>query len=405
MALIKCPECGKKISDKSSVCICCGFPVSETLKNGQAFQREMLFKENKPLPEKELLPKEALKSEEDFTFRKKEKKKFKIKPVYIFGIIVVIGAGAFLFKVAWESYIEWKAYNNAIQAYEEENYQDAYEYFSNSDYKDSKEYFEKTIVSYTEHLIDTNSFEEADDFLKSVSDEAVRQDLETKLIYAYGIDCYNKGLFENAWNIFTKLSNYKESEDYKTRARFMTLIQGEWILSYYENHDYFNRGAMRINGWNATTYVASGDKFEERGSCTLELNDDNTVLFKTSDIEYIMYYAENRSYIGATLIKDSYYESLREMYYPLTPWCYGETKNDLAFEKPDKSRIINGTAILSTPPEPQIGMTAEEVKYSTWGEPDKINEIMYSWGTREQWCYSGNRSIYLDDGHVSAVNE
>lgn len=118
-----------------------------------------------------------------------------------------------------------------------------------------------------------------------------------------------------------------------------------------------------------------------------------------------MYYAENRSYIGATLIKDSYYESLREAYYPLTPWCYGKTKNDLAFEKPDKSEIINGTAILSTPPEPQIGMTAEEVKYSTWGEPDKINEITYSWGTREQWFYSGNRNIYLDDGNVSAVSE
>lgn len=29
MALIKCPECGKEISDKSSACINCGFPLSE----------------------------------------------------------------------------------------------------------------------------------------------------------------------------------------------------------------------------------------------------------------------------------------------------------------------------------------------------------------------------------------
>jgi len=29
MALIKCPECGKEISDKASVCINCGFPLSE----------------------------------------------------------------------------------------------------------------------------------------------------------------------------------------------------------------------------------------------------------------------------------------------------------------------------------------------------------------------------------------
>lgn len=30
MALIKCPECGKEISDKASACIHCGFPLSTT---------------------------------------------------------------------------------------------------------------------------------------------------------------------------------------------------------------------------------------------------------------------------------------------------------------------------------------------------------------------------------------
>lgn len=30
MALIKCPECGKEISDKSDKCIHCGFPLTET---------------------------------------------------------------------------------------------------------------------------------------------------------------------------------------------------------------------------------------------------------------------------------------------------------------------------------------------------------------------------------------
>ncbi len=29
MALIKCPECGKEISDKSTVCIHCGYPLQE----------------------------------------------------------------------------------------------------------------------------------------------------------------------------------------------------------------------------------------------------------------------------------------------------------------------------------------------------------------------------------------
>lgn len=27
MALIKCPECGREISDKSKICIHCGYPL------------------------------------------------------------------------------------------------------------------------------------------------------------------------------------------------------------------------------------------------------------------------------------------------------------------------------------------------------------------------------------------
>ena len=27
MALIKCPECGKEISDKAAECVCCGYPL------------------------------------------------------------------------------------------------------------------------------------------------------------------------------------------------------------------------------------------------------------------------------------------------------------------------------------------------------------------------------------------
>lgn len=54
---------------------------------------------------------------------------------------------------------------------------------------------------------------------------------------------------------------------------------------------------------------------------------------------------------------------------------------------------------------PQIGMTAEEVRQSTWGEPQDINKTTYSWGVKEQWCYSGYRYIYFEDGVVTAIQE
>nr|DAG64025.1 MAG TPA: zinc-ribbon containing domain protein [Caudoviricetes sp.] len=44
MGLIKCPDCGKEVSDKANVCINCGFPIEEYLKE-QAEQRRKLAKQ------------------------------------------------------------------------------------------------------------------------------------------------------------------------------------------------------------------------------------------------------------------------------------------------------------------------------------------------------------------------
>ena len=39
MALIRCPECGKEVSDKSKVCIHCGYPLVnlECVINGKVY--------------------------------------------------------------------------------------------------------------------------------------------------------------------------------------------------------------------------------------------------------------------------------------------------------------------------------------------------------------------------------
>lgn len=37
MALIKCPECGKEISDKAQTCIHCGYPLSEAITCGEVW--------------------------------------------------------------------------------------------------------------------------------------------------------------------------------------------------------------------------------------------------------------------------------------------------------------------------------------------------------------------------------
>ena len=57
MALIKCPECGKEISDKSDKCIHCGFPlrttpiIQENI-NGQYYDVNFLTDKSITQPEK-----------------------------------------------------------------------------------------------------------------------------------------------------------------------------------------------------------------------------------------------------------------------------------------------------------------------------------------------------------------
>lgn len=54
---------------------------------------------------------------------------------------------------------------------------------------------------------------------------------------------------------------------------------------------------------------------------------------------------------------------------------------------------------------PSIGMTAEQVLKSIWGEPEDINKTTTASGVTEQWVYSGFRYIYLEDGIVTVIQE
>lgn len=59
MALIKCPECGKEISDKSDKCIHCGFPLTKTknkicIINGKEYDLSFVLDFYKDHPDKKV---------------------------------------------------------------------------------------------------------------------------------------------------------------------------------------------------------------------------------------------------------------------------------------------------------------------------------------------------------------
>lgn len=49
-----------------------------------------------------------------------------------------------------------------------------------------------------------------------------------------------------------------------------------------------------------------------------------------------------------------------------------------------------------------IGWSKTMCKES-WGEPDHINTDTYSWGVKEQWCYSSGDYLYFTNGKLTAI--
>ncbi|AGK96763.1 zinc ribbon domain-containing protein [Clostridium pasteurianum] len=82
--------------------------------------------------------------------------------------------------------------------------------------------------------------------------------------------------------------------------------------------------------------------------------------------------------------------------------------NDGSFDKYNNT-TTNTTDSNTTPPptptDPTIGMTADQVRKSTWGNPKSINRTTTAYGTSEQWVYPNYRYIYLDNGIVTSIQD
>src|SRR5699024_10110423 len=100
-------------------------------------------------------------------------------------------------------------------------------------------------------------------------------------------------------------------------------------------------------------------------------------------------------------------EELQEEYVDINAdvWeeIYDGDKSKLVEARDDFEEIEYENKLKETPP--QIGMTDKEVRLSSWGEPKKVNTTTTQFGVSEQWVYSMDRYIYLEDGIVLTIQD
>ena len=130
MALIKCPECGKDVSDKASVCIHCGYPIEEFVNNnliGVPTADEILVQENfGENVSNQIDLNVAVNNDTQNTYNPNKAKKSKVKWLIIFivGLIVFVTLAFFKQNIRNNNGKQAKA-AQAIAYFEEGKYKQA----------------------------------------------------------------------------------------------------------------------------------------------------------------------------------------------------------------------------------------------------------------------------------------
>ncbi len=212
---------------------------------------------------------------------------------------------------------------------------------------------------------------------------------------------------QEKWNeasvILDEISYYKDVNSLKE------LVDGK--KAEWEEQEFKRKQEHQIeNAFAKIVALIKSKKYDEAGQ---ELLNKDDMYMKMTDIPH-----EKREEIYNTIL---FYTSA------LIDYSKGNiirAKDSLVYISPDYDDLL-GTEIqgfanqiidmsewserywaiqkISTPPA--IGMTAEEVRSSNWGEPKDINRTTATYGVHEQWVYSADRYIYFEDGVVTAIQD
>ncbi len=257
------------------------------------------------------------------------------------------------YEKAISYYNKVKFVPNKVKEKEEEcYYQRAIELRDEKDYDNSILYFEKS-----------NNYNDSQEQIK-----------ETK--YKQAINKYENGDFEKSKEIFGTIQDYKDVSTYLSNTETMINLQGIW-----KHKEGLSNWVYEISGWKINQYTKFTKNDYRIGKETYSECGKNKIEIKDKNIEIVYDKTGNR-----------------------TPLKYEKENNSITDD-------IIGTYIkqegitVEKLKKPKIGMTKDEVINSTWGKPEDINKTTTRYGTSEQWCYSGYKYIYFEDGIVTSIQD
>lgn len=414
MALIKCPECGREnISDSADACPSCGFGIKQYFIEKHKEEKRKIEEERRKKEEDERKKREeeeTRKKEEQLRIAKEEERKRKeftkkfikrlIPSMAIMLVIVTAFAiGSHAYK-RHKDFIEYgAAYQEAVDIYNAERYEDALQKFLRlGDYEDSQEYVERCEVNiplkkykngfYVQAYIELSkllpeSYEKVTGIpLKNVLDEC-RQKCADSGHQAFADKKYSDA--EKCFEICYEYDDISYKEEYLAVSKLSTMkTYWYYFRSLWGEEKY--AGMIHIGDTVSVTDMDDESLGIKDGTYTYEIKDD-ALYIQALDIYIYPPQSEDAEYLFVKKVGQSH--------------KFYRDRNYVKKKAEEEARIKAANA----PKEPRVGMTASEVRASTWGEPKDINKTTYEWGTHEQWCYPHYKYIYFEDGIVTAIQE
>lgn len=268
--------------------------------------------------------------------------------------------------------IQYTEYCFAVEAYKQQEYLDAF----------------NNLLGLDETILSQNA-----DYEKG-SLENIKNECKSHFI-EIGEAAYEKGDYETAYNSWNYVKDELDFEDeFKLNGLYPNGIYRMVQHRFYprqtdtlENYIEFSENKVIASGLNIlddgvyTFKIVYPEGTGSRGRIVI----DNTELMVELGIQ------------GGDIIIDGNKFCIRTNleYYDRLDKEYKEKMAQLSAEESRKYTLSQT--------EPYIGMTSEELIECAWGKPKKKNISEFSFGTYEQWCYSGGRYAYLENDKVTSL--
>jgi hypothetical protein len=267
-----------------------------------------------------------------------------------------------------------------------------------SGYKDSEDLLIESRYGLAKYYIDQKDFIQAEGLLETILDYEDSSDLLFQTRYELAKQKYYSGDFMDSKRYFELVKNSKDANQFLSKIDQIIKFQGNWLFTNKALLD--RKYLFQIEGWKGEFYDLGIHPYKpEKFEITeYDILKNKSFQFNRNDPPILEYFTVS---IGTSDTMNVHY---------IMTGTNGYVNADYFSKGYRTNQHITGTVRTPIPPkprkpDPQIGMTADEVRNSSWGNPREINRTTTAYGVSEQWVYSDYRYIYLDDGIVTAIQD